>query len=253
MRRKLLFANWKMHKNNEESVKFVKNILDVIKKNKNNKVLVGVAPTFLSLFDVCKIAGEKILVISQNVHFLDSGAYTGEISAEMLKSIGVNYSIIGHSERRNYYNENNLTSNLKIKKLLSMNMIPIYCCGEPLEIYKKQKTCDFIKKQICEGLNDIAKKDAEKIIIAYEPIWSIGSGNNMEAKEANKICIFIRKIIKEIFGEEVSKKIFIIYGGSVNSKNANEYLNFFDIDGFLIGSASLKLSEFKKIFFNMLK
>ena len=251
MRKKILFANWKMNKNINDSISFIKKISKIFKTLKTNKIIFGIAPNFLALAEANKIS-KKINIISQNVHFLDNGAYTGEISAKMLKNIGINYSIVGHSERRKYFNENNQTSNFKIKKLLSLNMIPIYCCGETLEIYKKNKINNYIEKQIREGLSGIQKKNIKNIIIAYEPAQAIGNGKNVDGNTANKICGFIRKIIKNIYDLKTSLDINIIYGGSVNEKNIKMYLNCQNIDGFLIGKASLKINSLKKIILNVI-
>lgn len=240
-----------MNKNINDSISFIKKISKIFKTSKTNKIIFGIAPNFLALAEANKIS-KKINIISQNIHFLDNGAYTGEISAKMLKNIGINYSIVGHSERRKYFNENNQTSNLKIKKLLSLNMFPIYCCGETLEVYKKNKINNYIEKQIREGLNGIPKKNIKNIIIAYEPAQAIGNGKNIDGNTANKICGFIRKIIENIYDLKTSLDINIIYGGSVNEKNIKMYLNYQNIDGFLIGKASLKINSLKKIILNII-
>ena len=252
MRKKILIGNWKMNLINDEAIKFVKSCKSIIKIAIRKKIDIGIAPTYISLFSVKKNAPKKLIIVSQNVHYLSSGAFTGEISSEMLKSIDIKYVIIGHSERRKYFNETNLTCNLKIKKLLNDNMIPIYCCGESSDIHNKNETKKFIKNQIIDGFNNISKKNIDKIIIAYEPIWAIGTGKNANIQEVENICCYIRnEIIKKNYGDTISKKIRIIYGGSVNENNVHDYTKLTNIDGVLVGSCSLNFNSFKKILCNL--
>ncbi len=252
MRRKLLMGNWKMNKTVSEGKEFVEACGEIVELAKKNNIDVGVAPTFLGLCCVKKHAPEGLIISSQNVHHLTSGAYTGEVSAEMLQAINVNWAIIGHSERRTYNNETSEACNLKIKKLLSLNMTPLYCCGESLETYEKGNTKPFVKEQIVKGLKDLSKDDAKKVIIAYEPIWSIGTGKNASKEIAEDICGYIRSIVKEMFDEETSNTVRILYGGSVKPNNIKEYLTMPDIDGALVGGASLKIDSYKELLTNIL-
>lgn len=252
MRKKLLMGNWKMNKTNQEAKEFVEACGDIVKLAKEHNVDIGVAPTFLSLCCAKKHAPEGLIISSQNVHHLSSGAYTGEVSTEMLQAINVNWAIIGHSERRTYNNETSEACNLKIKKLLSANMTPLYCCGESLETYDNGKTKPFVKDQIVKGFKDVSKDDASKVVIAYEPIWSIGTGKNASKEIAEDICGYIRSIIKELYDEQVADQIRILYGGSVKPNNIKEYLSSPNIDGALVGGASLKIESYKELLTNIL-
>ncbi|MCQ2796225.1 MAG: triose-phosphate isomerase [Bacilli bacterium] len=252
MRKKLLMGNWKMNKTNQEAKEFVEACGDIVKLAKEHNIDVGVAPTFLALCCAKKHAPEGLIISSQNVHHLTNGAYTGEVSTEMLQAINVNWAIIGHSERRTYNNETSEACNLKIKKLLSAKMVPLYCCGESLETYDKGETKAFVKDQIVKGFKDINKEDASKVVIAYEPIWSIGTGKNASKEIAEDICGYIRSIIKELYGEQVADQIRILYGGSVKPNNIKEYLSSPNIDGALVGGASLKIDSYKELLTNIL-
>ena len=252
MRRKLLMGNWKMNKTNQEAKDFVEACGDMVKIAKEHNIDIGVAPTYLALCCAKKHAPEGLIISSQNVHHLSSGAYTGEVSTEMLQAINVNWAIIGHSERRTYNNETSEACNLKIKKLLSAHMTPLYCCGESLETYDKGSTKPFVKDQIVKGFKDVSKEDASKVVIAYEPIWSIGTGKNASKEIAQDICSYIRSIIKELYDQNVADNIRILYGGSVKPNNIKEYLSSPDIDGALVGGASLKIESYKELLNNIL-
>ena len=252
MRRKLLMGNWKMNKTNQEAKDFVEACGDIVKIAKEHNIDIGVAPTYLALCCAKKHAPEGLIISSQNVHHLSSGAYTGEVSTEMLQAINVNWAIIGHSERRTYFNETSEACNLKIKKLLSAHMTPLYCCGESLETYDKGNTKPFVKDQIIKGFKDVSKEDASKVVIAYEPIWSIGTGKNASKEIAQDICSYIRSIIKELYDQGVADNIRILYGGSVKPNNIKEYLSSPDIDGALVGGASLKIESYKELLNNIL-
>jgi len=252
MRKKLLMGNWKMNKTEKEAVEFAKMCNPIVETAKEHNIDIGVAPTYLSLASVLKAAPKGLIVSSQNVHYLSSGAYTGEVSTEMLQAIGINWAIIGHSERRTYDNETSEKCNEKIKKLLKANMIPLYCCGESLETYEKGETKNFIKDQIVAGFKDIPFDGAKKVVIAYEPIWSIGTGKNASRDIAEDICGYIRSIIKELYGEMTAEEIRILYGGSVKPANIKEYLTSPNIDGALVGGASLSIDSFKELLNNIL-
>lgn len=252
MRKKLLMGNWKMNKTNSEAVEFVENCFPIVELAQKHNIDIGVAPTFLSLNCVHKHAPNGLIVSSQNVHHLTNGAFTGEVSAEMLKAIGINWAIIGHSERRTYNNETSASCNLKIKKLIELDMTPLYCCGESLETYEKGETKAFIRKQIVEGFKDLCPKCAKKVVIAYEPIWSIGTGKNASTEIAEDICKYIRSIIKELFDEETGETVRILYGGSVKPDNIRNYLACPDVDGALVGGASLKIESYQDLLKNII-
>ncbi|MFA6755854.1 MAG: triose-phosphate isomerase [Bacilli bacterium] len=252
MRRKLLLGNWKMNKTLPEAIEFAKEAKDLGALAKKNKVDMGVCCPYIDLFAVKKIVKNKLIVGSENVHYLDHGAYTGEVSIPMLKSIDINWAIVGHSERRTYDNETSEKCNLKIKALLANEMTPVYCCGETLETYEAGNTKEFVKEQIVNGFKDIDEAIASKVVIAYEPIWSIGTGKNASKEIAEDICAYIRGIIRKLYGAKVSNHIRILYGGSVKPENVKEYLSQNDIDGALVGGASLKVDSFKALLTNIL-
>lgn len=252
MRRKLLMGNWKMNKTSPEAKEFVEACGDIVKTAKEHNIDIGVAPTYLSLCCASKHAPEGLIISSQNVHHLSSGAYTGEVSTEMLQALNVQWAIIGHSERRTYNNETSEACNLKIKKLLSAKMTPLYCCGESLKTYEDGQTKPFVKDQIIKGFKDVSKEDAAKVVIAYEPIWSIGTGKNASKEIAEDICGYIRSIIKELYDQNVADNIRILYGGSVKPNNIKEYLSSPNIDGALVGGASLKIESYKELLTNIL-
>ena len=192
-------------------------------------------------------AGTGIGVGAQNVHFADEGAYTGEVSVKMLEDIGVDYCIVGHSERRQYFAETDETVNLKLKKLLEGPIRPIMCCGESLEQRDSGVLFDFVKSQLEGGLAGISAEDMKKIVIAYEPIWAIGTGRTATPEQAEEMCAFIRNTLIDMYGEEVADEVIIQYGGSVKPANATDIMNQDEIDGALVGGASLKAEDFMKI------
>ena len=216
-----------------------------------NNIDLGVAPTYLSLATVKQYADKGMIVAAQNVHFADHGAYTGEVSIPMLKEFNIDWVLIGHSERRGYDNETNEKCNAKIKALIENDMVPVYCCGESLDTFESGKTKEFVERQIRVGLADLTKDDVKKLVIAYEPIWSIGTGKNASVEIAQDICSFIRHILKDMFGE-VSEEIRILYGGSVKPENIKAYLSCPDVDGALVGGASLKIDSYEGLLTNIL-
>lgn len=239
MRKKLIVGNWKMNYTITEAESFVESIKDKINVD---YVDVVICPNFVSLNNISNVLeGTNIKLGAQNVYPEDKGAYTGEISAPMLVSAFVDYCIIGHSERRSIFNESNEFINKKAKKLLENNIKPIICVGETLEERESGKMFDVVSKQLLECIEDISKDEMEKnVIVAYEPIWAIGTGKTASSDDANKMCNFIRKSIEEKYGSKTAEKIRILYGGSVNPTNAKEILEMEDIDGALVGGASLK-------------
>lgn len=248
---KLLLGNWKMNKTLKEAKVFAKESVELSKVAKENGVELGVAPTFLCLDAVRKLNPEMI-VAAQNLHYETKGAYTGEISVPMLKEIGINWSIIGHSERRQYNGETSLSCNRKILAMMENDMIPVYCCGETLEEYESGITKAIVRDQIRTGLAGVAKEKASKLVVAYEPIWSIGTGVNASKEIAQDVCGFIREVLADMFGSTIANEIRILYGGSVKPNNIKEYLKAKDIDGALVGGASLEINSFKALLENII-
>ncbi|MFH1642820.1 MAG: triose-phosphate isomerase [Nanoarchaeota archaeon] len=243
-RRKLIAGNWKMHKTVQESVKFVNELKSLVKDVKDRDILIF--PPFTSLNSLKEhIKGSNIKLGAQNLHHEDKGAFTGEISAGMIKEL-CSYVIIGHSERRQYNNEDNELINKKLKKAIEHGLTPIVCMGEKLEERESGNTNDVIKSHVCGALEGISNEDMLKVIIAYEPVWAIGTGKTATPKQAEEAHIYIRSIIKELYGK-VAGSVQILYGGSVKSSNAAELLSIPDIDGALVGGAALDALEFSKI------
>lgn len=240
-----------MNKTNAEALEFATSMDEVALKAKENHVDIGVAPTFLSLKTVKDNAPKSMIVSAQNVHFADHGAFTGEVSIPMLKEIGIDWVIIGHSERRTYDNETDDKCNKKIKVLLENNMVPVYCVGETLEQFEKDETKEVVKTQVEEGLKDLTGDNLSTIVIAYEPVWSIGTGKNASKEIAEDVCSYIRDIVNKMYGK-VSDEIRILYGGSVKPENARAYLSMPNVDGALVGGASLKVDSFKALLDNII-
>lgn len=244
MRKKIVAGNWKMNKNHNEAVELINSLKSGIDTDTSDVV---VCVPFVNLMAVSEaIKGTKINLGAQNMHFEESGAYTGEISPAMLKELGVKYVIIGHSERRAYFAETDEIVNKKIKKALEHNLVPILCVGESLEERELNITIELVRIQIKKAFAGISAEDAKKIVIAYEPIWAIGTGKVATKEQAQEVCAEIRKVISEIYGQSVSEEIRIQYGGSVTGDSANELFNMPDIDGGLVGGASLK-EDFIKV------
>ena len=245
MRRKVIAGNWKMNMLPNEAMEYV-NKLEPLVKNTNNDVIICVP--FVDLFYVLNLAqGTNIKVGAQNMHFAEKGAYTGEVSGKMLKSIGVEYVIIGHSERRQYFAETDESVNKKIKAAFDNELKPIVCVGETLEQREQGVTEEIITTQTEKALEGLTDEQVVGTIIAYEPIWAIGTGKTATSEDANNAIKAIRNKISEIYGNEVSENVIIQYGGSVKSSNAKELFTTSDIDGGLVGGASLDPEEFSKI------
>lgn len=250
MRKKLLLGNWKMNKTIAEAKEFATFSIEMAKAAHKKGIDIGVAPTFLGL-DVVRKNNPFLIVAAQNCNDKDSGAYTGEISIPMLEEIGISWVIIGHSERRTYNGETNASCNKKILHLLENRMVPVYCVGETLAEYEASETKNIVKTQIIDGLKDVSKEDASELVIAYEPVWSIGTGKNASKEIAQDVCGFIREILASLFGKEVADQIRILYGGSVKPDNIHAYLSMDDIDGALVGGASLKLDSYNELINNI--
>ncbi len=245
MRKKVIAGNWKMNMLPNEAMKFIEDLAPLVKDTKNEVILcVPYTDLFYALLTV---QGTNIKIGAQNMHFEESGAYTGEISAKMLKSINVEYVIIGHSERRQYFNETDETVNKKIKAAFENGLKPIVCVGETLEQRDEGTTIDIITNQTKLALEGLTDEQVANTIIAYEPIWAIGTGKTATSEDAQKAIKSIRDKICQIYGQNVSDRVIIQYGGSVKSSNAKELFEMSDIDGGLVGGASLKPDEFSKI------
>ncbi|MBQ4288487.1 MAG: triose-phosphate isomerase [Clostridia bacterium] len=245
MRRPIIAGNWKMNKTPSEAAQLVKDLIPLVK---DADIDVVVCPPYTALYTVAELVkGTNIKLGAQNVHFEKSGAFTGEVSIDMLKELGVEYIIIGHSERRQYFNETDETVNKKAKVILENGLTPIICVGESLDQREKGVTNDFVSMQTKLALNGIAGENVKKVVIAYEPIWAIGTGKTATSKEANDTIEAIRNAVKDVYGEEVSEAMRIQYGGSMNPKNATELMAQKEIDGGLIGGASLKAEDFSKV------
>jgi len=246
MRKTIIAGNWKMNHTGAQ----VKSVLTelVVDVALGVKPEVVVAPVFPYLETAVQLTqGTAVHIAAQNMHFEESGAYTGEVSPSMLVDIGVEYVIIGHSERRTYFNETDETVNLKVKAALAHDLIPIMCCGETLQQREQGEMQRFIEGQIEAGLAGISKEEVENIVIAYEPIWAIGTGKTATVEQAQEVCALIRRKLEALYDINTADKISILYGGSVKSGNVGELTSSLDIDGGLVGGASLKADEFTKI------
>jgi triosephosphate isomerase len=242
MRKPIIAGNWKMHKTVAEGIAFVGAIKPEV-ANTDVEVLVCAPFTLLpSLVEAAK--GTNIKIGAQNMHFEDTGAYTGEVSADMLLDIGVTHVIIGHSERRQYFAETDETVNKKTIKALSKGLVPVVCCGESLDQRESGDTKNVCKTQIVKAFESISPEDAVKVVVAYEPIWAIGTGKTASSQDANDVISYIREVLESLYGDEVSEEIRIQYGGSVKPANVEEIMNEADIDGALVGGASLEADSF---------
>ena len=242
MRKPIVAANWKMNKTVSQTKEFIS---DFVKKDLPDNIEVLVCPPYLGLQDALALAkGSKVKIGAQNMHFEDSGAYTGEVSPIMLGDLGVNYVIIGHSERRQYFAETDEIVNKKVRAAIKYNLKPIVCVGENLEEYESGQTQAVIARQIEEGLAWLSADQVADLVIAYEPVWAIGTGKSSSPDAANQVIADIRKQIKSIYDTETAQAVRIQYGGSVNSSNIQEYMGQSDIDGVLVGGASLEVDSF---------
>lgn len=247
MARKIFIAgNWKMNTNFEEAIALSKDIVNTL--GNTTDVDIAVCPPYTNLQAVSEIVkGSAIKLGAQDVHWEKSGAYTGKVSCDMLKSVGVQYVIIGHSEQRTYFGETDETVNKKVKAALASGLLPIICVGETLEERKSGKMDSVISRQVKGAFEGISSDDALKCTIAYEPVWAIGTGETATPQQANDAHKFIRSIVSQIFSEEVAQAVRIQYGGSMKPDNAKALLAQSDVDGGLIGGAALKASSFAGI------
>lgn len=245
MRKSFIAGNWKMYKTTAEAKAFAECFKSIYKGSDS---IVAIAAPFTQLSTLkIEFAGTDIKLCAQNMHFEEEGAFTGEVSAPMLKEIGVDYCIIGHSERRQYFGETDLTVHKKLKKALLSSIRPICCVGESLETREANKAFDFVENQLFVALDGLTDLEMREVTIAYEPIWAIGTGQTATPEQANEMCFFIRKKVKELYGENISEQVIIQYGGSVKPSNASELMRMKDIDGALVGGASLVPEDFLKI------
>lgn len=245
MRKAIIAGNWKMNKTPDEARALVEALIPLVA---DAECEVVVCPPFVDLCPVSKaIKGTNIHLGAQNIHWAKSGAFTGEISADMLKKFGVEYAIVGHSERRQYFGETDATVNMRAKAALENGITPIICVGESLEQRERGETDEFVASQVRGALEGISADDARRIVIAYEPIWAIGTGRTATAEMAEETIIVIRKTLRSIFGNDAAETVRIQYGGSMNPQNAASLMAMENIDGGLIGGASLKAEDFSKV------
>lgn len=250
-RKKFVAGNWKMYKTPTEAAALIGSLKEALESGgsqSTSQVDVVVCPTYTALDRVNQaLQGSQINLGAQDFYWEDQGAFTGKISHDMLKDVGVEYVIIGHSERRSYFQETNETVNKKTAKALATGLLPIVCVGETLEERESGKLKDVVRAQVTGAFAGISASDAAKCVVAYEPVWAIGTGKTASPAQAQEMHAFIRELIKELYGENVSGGMRILYGGSVKPDNAAELFSQGDIDGGLIGGASLKAADFAAI------
>lgn len=244
-RKKIVAGNWKMNMTPSQAVKLVEELKPLVVSDSVDVVYCVPAIDIVPVVEAVK--GTNVQVGAENMYFEEKGAYTGEISAEMLVDAGVKYVVIGHSERRDYFKEDDVLLNKKVKKAIEAGLTPILCCGETLEQREMGVTLDWIRLQIKSDLAGVAAADVANMVIAYEPIWAIGTGKSSTAKDANDVCAHIRKTVAESFSQEAADKLRIQYGGSVKPANIKEYMAESDIDGALVGGASLEPQSFVQL------
>ena len=245
MRTPFIAGNWKMNKNTAEAKEFAEAFKELYK---DTEVKTAICAPFIHLQMLKELfAGTEIKVGAQNAHFEESGAFTGEVSVPMLEDIGVDYCIIGHSERREYFAETDETCNKKLHRLFEGPIIPILCVGENLDQREAGKEKEIVEAQVRADLEGLSKENVQKLVIAYEPIWAIGTGKTATPEQANEMCGHIRNVVENIYDEETADEVTIQYGGSMKPANATELMNQEEIDGGLIGGASLKAEDFMQV------
>ena len=244
MRKPIIAGNWKMHKTIAEALEFVNEVKDRVN---NDKVEAVICAPFTLLKDLKQATkGTNIKIGAQNMHFEEKGAFTGEISPLMLKELDMDYVVIGHSERRQYFNETDETVNKKVLKALEVGIDPILCVGETLEEREAGNTKDVCKVQVEKALENVSKEDLAKVVIAYEPVWAIGTGKTATSEDANDVIAYIREVVANLYGE-LANEVRIQYGGSVKPSNVAEIMNQSDIDGALGGGASLEANDYVEL------
>lgn len=241
MRKPIIAGNWKMNKTIAEAVEFVNDIKGKLNDESVDAVICAPFTILKDLKEATK--GTNVKVGAQNMHFADNGAFTGEVSPAMLKELDVDYVVIGHSERREYFNETDETCNKKVLKALEVGIDPILCCGETLEQREADETKEVVKTQVIAGLANVKNEDLSKVVVAYEPIWAIGTGKTATAEQANDVISYIREVIASVYGD-LANQVRIQYGGSVKPGNVVEIMGQSDIDGALVGGASLQPADY---------
>ena len=250
MRNLMIAGNWKMNKNYTEGIELAQGLADALAGKDLNGVEVVVCPPTVDLKGVSEVIDQTsapFALGAQNVYFEESGAFTGETAPSMLESVGATYCVIGHSERRGYFGETDEDINKKAKALMAHNIVPISCCGEPLEVREAGKHVEFVVDQIKKDTEGLEITDPSKYVIAYEPIWAIGTGKTATADDAQEVCGAIRETLAEIFGQETADGIRVLYGGSAKPGNIAELVAKPDVDGALVGGASLKAEDFSQM------
>jgi triosephosphate isomerase len=248
MRKQIAAANWKMNLTYQQAEKLIDDLMALPHQlNKHQEAIFAVPFPYLTMVAEKLKGKQNVFVAAQNCYTKKSGAYTGETSVEILQSINVHHVVIGHSERREYFNESNAMLAEKVDICLANNMTPIFCCGEPLAIREANEQDGFVAKQLKESLYHLSADEVQKVVIAYEPIWAIGTGKTATSQQAQDIQAFIRKQIATQYSDAVANNISILYGGSVKASNAKEIFSQQDVDGGLVGGASLIAEEFNTI------
>jgi len=243
LRKRIIAGNWKMNTTLDEAKKLASEIVELVKNVDDVEIVI--CPPYTNLYVVYEIIKDSNVKLgAQDLHWEDKGAFTGKISADMLLSVGVKYVIIGHSEQRTYFCETDETVNKKVKQALKKGLKPIVCVGETLEQRENGETKEVVKKQVVGAFEGVSKEDILKSVIAYEPVWAIGTGKTATPEQAQEVHAFIRELLKELYDEEVAQSVRIQYGGSMKPNNAKALLEQPDIDGGLIGGASLKAKDF---------
>jgi triosephosphate isomerase (TIM) len=245
-RTRIVAGNWKMNTTYEDGRDLAKSVID---KLASTEVKVVLCPPFTHLKIVHNVVNgiHNLFLGAQNCHQSDSGAFTGEVSASMLQAVGVRYVILGHSERREYFNENDALIAQKVDQALRHGMIPIFCCGEKWEVREKNEHANLVASQVSNALSHLSPEDFKKVVVAYEPVWAIGTGHTASPEQAQEMHAHIRQTLAKHFGEELANKTPILYGGSVKGSNAQELFSQPDVDGGLIGGAALNADDFAKI------
>lgn len=246
MRKPIIAGNWKMHKTVSEAKSFIEEVKGLVPESGEMESVVCAPALFLQTL-VEETEGYNLKIGAQNMHFEEKGAFTGEISPVALADLGVNYVILGHSERREMFNETDEGVNKKTLAAFKHNLIPIVCCGETLEQRENGETNDFVGGQIEKALEGLTEEQVKQTVIAYEPIWAIGTGKSSTAEDANEVCAHIRKVVANKFSQEAAEEVRIQYGGSVKPENIGEYMGQPDIDGALVGGASLEPQSFLQL------
>lgn len=243
MRKPIIAGNWKMNKTASEAKAFAQAVKNSLPSNEKVDSVIGSPALFLETL-VSEAKGTELQIAAQNCYWENAGAFTGETSPAALADLGVQYVIIGHSERRDYFHETDEEINKKAKAIFANGMTPILCCGESLETYEAGQTAAWIEGQITKGLADLSAEQVSSMVIAYEPIWAIGTGKSADANIADEICGVVRSTVEKLYGSEVAQKVRIQYGGSVKPENIAEYMAKENVDGALVGGAALEANSF---------